>query len=295
MKRLVALLLAAGCATTSTKAPPTVEACSLADETRCVAFGAVAAPSVATPSGQLVVGLAGRAATLPPEEAVDYWRRIVEIVDTSQQSDRTVNRRAAPSYAALALLDVSDVGAEADVMEEALAESQAAVEHVRKLAEFAVKYGEPATQARGARAIADAYARQADALAAFELPTELTQDGRTTLAGKRDGLVRELRGEVELLHIGLREHCNKHQLKLAECETGAPAASQPSSAQPSSAPAQACGVRVGMPASAVAALLGDPDEAANGEADCVIQTYSGLRVTLCFDTVRDVRRSGDCP
>lgn len=287
---LTAVLLA-GCATTSQQTAPTVDACSLDDETACVVYGAIAAPSVTTPSGQLVIGLADRAAGLPDEEAVDYWRRIVEVVGSSPQSDSTVNRRAAASYAALSRLALDDVGAEAEVIEEVLSESQDAVEHVRELAEFAVKWGSQQTQARGVRAIADAYARQADTLAAFELPAELTADGRTTLAGKRDGLVRELRAEVELLRGGLAEHCRQHRLEIAECsELGPPVAAPPVRKTDG-----VCGVRIGMPAATVSRLLGEPVGTTTAD-ECVVHRYDGLNVMLCFDTVREVEQtSRDCP
>ena len=218
MKQWLALLLiASGCATTSQATSPSVDACNLTTETACVAYGAHAVPSATRPSAQLVVGLADRAAALPDEDAVDYWYRIVEIVSASDQATEVVNRSAAPSFARIAQFAVDDVGSEASSIEESLSQSQAAVERVRTLAEFAVRWGGPVDQAIAARAIADAYARQADTLAAFELPSELTMTGRATLGEKRDAIVRELRAEARLLADGVAEHCRRHQLEIDVC------------------------------------------------------------------------------
>jgi len=58
-----------------------------------------------------------------------------------------------------------------------------------------------------------------------------------------------------------------------------------------------CGVRVGMPEAALRRALGPPREVMYpAAAGCLVQSYPGLSVTVCFGQVRDVSRQGDrCP
>lgn len=219
---LVAVVV--GCATPPASSPraASLDACSLRTESACVAWGASVAGVPATPSAQLTVGLADRVATLSAEEerdAADYWRRIAEIVDASDQSSELVNRRAAPAYASLAALEVElmrEPGADADLAE-VFVETQAALVRLRERAEFAVRWGAAPTQARAARALADGYGRQATVLRAVEFPAELTEEARAAFEAKRTALVDELVAEQERLMAGVATHCRAYELRLPAC------------------------------------------------------------------------------
>lgn len=293
MKRLLSLLLLGGCATTPV-ATPQLERCSLVDETACVAYGATI-PEATRPSAQLVVGLMDRAATLPAEDAVDYWRRVEEIMATSDQANPVVNRRAAIAYAALARLAAERIHDDATTIEQALNDSQDAVERVRELAAFAVEWGDPRTQARAAHAIADAYGRQAANLASFALPMELTVSGKASLGQKRDAIVGELLAEQRLVLSGVAEHCRRHRIEDPACSDRP----EPERVSRPDDPRRrtTCGLRVGMPEAEVTRRVGKLEPLRSTPEDgCQNMGRGSLVVELCFGVVRSVDNATDeCP
>ena len=194
--------------------------CSLQTELACTEYGETVSGAPEAPSGRLVIGLADKSKPMEQAEAVDYWYRIEEVVMAAggEPANPVVGARAAAAMAELAVLGVDDLSIDAtDQMDQALVQAQTDLEKVRERGEFAVKWGEPPVQAKGARAIAEAYARQAKNFSKFQLPEELTMTARATLSAKRDKIAELLRSERDLLWEGLMEHCRNHALIDGAC------------------------------------------------------------------------------
>lgn len=196
-----------------------LEACSLTVETACIEYASTLPASPATPHGRLVVGLAARAAELPDGEAAAYHRRIVELVDASEQLDSRVARSAAASHlvlARLSLAELDEFGWKSD-LNAGLEQMQTIHARVEQGAAFSINHGDPKQQGEGAWLIASGYFRQAELLGAIEIPRELTAPAEIAFREKLEVLANTFREEGERFRTGLLTHCERHSLATEPC------------------------------------------------------------------------------